>query len=100
MKKIRVIFFRTLFFLGNVFSWRRLMLFAGASLLAASQACKTTPKMCYEIAAPDSTSTSTTADTLIKNDFDSLYPYIDCYEAPNMPVRDTADQNNSKNSDP
>ncbi|HPB02784.1 MAG: hypothetical protein RB294_08835 [Bacteroidales bacterium] len=83
MKKSKVILYRSLYFAAKLFSWRRLMLFAGASLLAASQACRPTQKMCYEIAVPDSTSAST--DTIIMNDRDSLYQMIDCYEIPNYP---------------
>ena len=83
MKKSKVFLYRTLYFTGKLFSWRGLILFAGASLLAASQACRPTQKMCYEIAAPDSTSAS--SDTVIINNYDSLYQMIDCYEAPNPP---------------
>jgi hypothetical protein len=74
MKKSKVIIYRSLYFTGKIFSWRRLMLFAGASLLAASQACRPTQKMCYEIASPNDTIQSQTQSQ------DSLYLQIDCYE--------------------
>jgi|GEM_PF-3222797 len=76
MKKSKVILYRTLYFAGKLFSWRRLMLFAGASLLTASQACRPTQKMCYEIASPNDTIQSQTQT----HSQDSLYMQIDCYE--------------------
>jgi len=76
MKKSKVFLYRSLYLTGRIFSWRRLILFAGASLLAASQACKSTPKMCYEIAVPDDTIQSQTQT----QKQDSLYLQIDCYE--------------------
>jgi len=80
MKTVHLILLRLLYQTGKLLSWRRLMLFAGASLIAASQACKSTPKMCYEIAVPDTT--KVTSDSIVKNDYDSLYRMIDCYEKP------------------
>jgi len=79
MKKSKVVFYRSLYFAGKIFSWRRLMLFAGASLLAASQACRPTQKMCYEIASPNDTIQSQTQTQ------DSLNFQIDCYEIQNFP---------------
>jgi len=79
MKKSKVVLYRSLYFAGKVFSWRRLMLFAGVSLLAASQACRPTQKMCYEIASPNDTIQSQTQSQ------DSLYLQIDCYEIPAPP---------------
>lgn len=81
MKKSNVIIYRSLYFTGKIFSWRGLMLFAGASLLAASQACRPTQKMCYEIASPDDTIQNQTQS----RSPDSLFLQIDCYEAPNYP---------------
>lgn len=80
MKIVHLILFRLLYLTGTLLSWRHLMLFAGASLIAASQACKSTPKMCYEIAVPDTT--KVTSDSIVKNEYDSLYKMIDCYEKP------------------
>lgn len=77
---MHLILFRLLYHTGKFLSWRRLMLFAGASLIAASQACRPTQKMCYEIAVPDTT--KVTSDSIVENDYDSLYRMIDCYEKP------------------
>ena len=92
MKKSKVILYRSLYLTGKIFSWRRLMLFAGASLLAASQACRPTQKMCYEIASPDDTIQSQTQSQ------DSLYLQIDCYEIPARP--DSSVFEEQKSSDP
>ncbi len=82
--KTKALLYRTLYLTGRVLSIRRLMLFAGASLLATTQACKTAPKMCYEMASPDTTASK--PDTVVvEQHYDSLYRMIDCYEKPNFP---------------
>jgi len=86
MKKSKVVLYRSLYFAGKFFSWRRLMLFAGVSLLAASQACRTPQTMCYEIASPNDTIQSQTQKQ------DSLNFQIDCYEIQNFPDTSVFDE--------
>jgi len=76
MKKLRLYISWLLYHTGRFLSWRRLMLLAGVSLLAAVQSCRTARPMCYDVAPADTTDVSNR---------DSLYMQIDCYEIPNYP---------------